>query len=423
MKEYAPESIRNIALIGHGGGGKTSISELMLYTAGEINRIGNVLEGNTISDYTSNEIEKQISISTSLMHVEWNNKKINILDTPGYSDFIGEVKSAMKVCDTAIMVLKSAEGVEVGSEVSGKFVDEFGLPSAILVNKVDNEHSNFDETLDKAKQRLTNGAIAVTFPAIEGVTFDTVIDVLKMKAFTYGDAGSKTITETEIPANLKSKAEELRTELIEKIAETNETLMNKYFEDGSLSDADIETGLKAAIIGRSLTPVFAFSSTKAVGVNNFLDFMAAYFPSPVDRGGEEAMLNGKSEKILVKPDTNGEPVLFVFKTIAEQHVGELSLFKVYSGTVKAGLDLLNETNSKIERLSQLSVLNGRNRTDVPQISAGDLGAVVKLKDTHTNNTLASKNLSVIINPIEFPESVIRSAILPKAKGDEDKIAS
>ncbi len=167
MKEYAPELIRNIALIGHGGGGKTSLSEIMLYTAGETNRIGNVLEGNTVSDYTSNEIEKQISISTSLMHIEWNNKKINIIDTPGYSDFIGDVKSAMKVCDTAVMVLKSAEGVEVGSEVSGKFVNEFGLPSAIIINKVDNEHSTFEATIDKAKQRLTSGAIAVTFPAVE----------------------------------------------------------------------------------------------------------------------------------------------------------------------------------------------------------------------------------------------------------------
>lgn len=423
MKEYAPESIRNIALIGHGGGGKTSLTEILLFTAGETNRIGNVLEGNTVSDYTSNEIEKQISISTSLMHIEWNNKKINILDTPGYSDFIGDVKSAMKVCDTAVMVLKSAEGVEVGSEVSGKFVDEFGLPSAIIINKVDNEHSTFEDTLAKAKQRLTSGAIAVTFPAVEGIVFNSVIDVLKMKAYTYGEAGSKKITEAEIPENLKSKAEEYRTQLIEKIAETNEELMNKYFEAGSLTDAEIEAGLRAAILGRSLSPVFAVSATKAVGINNFLDFMASYFPSPVDRGGEEATLAGKKEKVLVKPDPSGEPVLFVFKTLAEQHVGELSLFKVYSGTVKAGLDLLNESNSKIERLSQLSVLNGRNRKDVSQISAGDFGAVVKLKDTHTNNTLAAKYLSVIISPIEFPEAVIRSAILPKAKGDEDKIAS
>ncbi|HCY77796.1 MAG TPA: elongation factor G [Ignavibacteriales bacterium] len=423
MKEYGPESIRNIALIGHGSSGKTSLSEIMLFTAGETNRIGNVLEGNTVSDYTTNEIEKQISISTSLMHIEWNNKKINILDTPGYSDFIGDVKSAMKVCDTAVMVLKAAEGVEVGSEVSGKFVNEFALPSAIIINKVDNEHSTFSETVEKAKERLTNGAIVITFPVKEGITFNTVIDVLKMKSYNYGDAGSKKVTEAEIPAELKARADEYHTQLIEKIAETNEELMNKYFEEGSLSDSDIDSGLKAAILGRSLTPVFAVSATKAVGINNFLDFAASYFPSPSDRVGEEAKLAGKNEKVLVKPDPNGEPVLFVFKTLAEQHVGELSLFKVYSGTVKAGLDLLNEANSKIERLSQLSILNGRNRKDVPQISAGDFGAVVKLKDTHTNNTLASKNLSVIINPIEFPEAVIRSAILPKAKGDEDKIAS
>lgn len=423
MKEYGPESIRNIAFIGHGGSGKTSLSEVLLYTAGEINRIGNVLEGNTVSDYTSNEIEKQISISTSLMHIEWNSKKINILDTPGYSDFMGDVKSALKVCDTAVMIVKSAEGIEVGSEVTGKFVNEYKLPSAIIINKVDNEHSTFEETLEKIKDRLTSGAIVVTFPVTEGVNFNAVVDVIKMKVFTYGDAGSKKVTEGEIPENLKAKADDYRTQLIEKIAESSEELMNKYFEEGSLSDADIETGIKASIVSRSLSPVFAVSASKAVGLNNFLDFVTQYFPSPVDRGGENAQLSGKNEKVLVKPDSAGEPVLFVFKTVAEQHVGELSLFKVYSGTVKAGLDLINESNGKTERLSQLSILNGRNRKDVTQISAGDLGAVVKLKDTHTNNTLASKNLSVIIDEIEFPEAVIRSAILPKAKGDEDKIAS
>lgn len=423
MKEYSPESIRNIALIGHGGSGKTSLAEIILFTAGEINRIGNILEGNTVSDYTANEIEKQISISTSLMHIEWNGTKINILDTPGYSDFIGDVKSAMKVSDTAVMVLKAAEGVEVGSEMSGKFVDEFALPSAIIINKVDNEHAAFEETLQKAKERLTSGAIVVTYPLTEGVVFDTVIDVLKMKAYKYGEAGSKKITESEIPADQKTKAEDYRTQLIEKVAETNEELMNKYFEEGALSDSDLEKGLKLAILNRSLTPVFATSAARAVGINNFLDFASTYFSSPVDRGGEEAILAGKNEKVIVKPDPKGEPVLFIFKTIAEQHVGELSLFKVYSGTVKAGMDLLNESNNKIERLSQLSILNGRNRKEVQQIQAGDFGAVVKLKDTHTNNTLASKNLSVIIKPIEFPEAVIRSAIIPKAKGDEDKIAS
>lgn len=423
MKEYGPESIRNIALIGHGGSGKTSLSEILLYTASETTRIGTVTEGNTVSDYSSNEIEKQISISTALMHLEWNGKKINILDTPGYSDFIGDVKSAMRVSDTAVMLLKSAEGVEVGTEVSGKFVDEYALPSAIIINKVDNDHSAFEETLQKAKERLTSGATVITFPVTEGVNFDTVVDVLKMKAFTYGEAGSKKVSEVDIPSAVKDKADAYRTELIEKIAETNEELMNKYFEDGSLPEEDIEKGLKLALLNRSLSPVFAVSSTKVVGLINFLDFAANYFPSPIDKGGEDAELLGKKEKVKVKPDPNGEPVLFVFKTISEQHVGELSLFKVYSGTVKAGLDLLNEANSKTERLSQISILNGRIRKEVPQLVAGDIGAVVKLKDTHTNNTLASKNLSVVIKPIEFPDAVIRSAILPKTKGDEDKIAS
>ncbi len=423
MKEYATEAIRNIAFIGHQGSGKTSLSEIILYTANEINRVGSISEGNTISDYTPNEIEKQISISTSLMHCEWNNNKINMLDTPGYSDFIGDVKSAMRVSDTAVMVLKSAEGVEVGSETTGKFIDEFNLPSAIIINKVDNEHSKFKETLQKARERITSGAIAVTIPIAEGINFNSVIDIIKMKVYSYGDAGSRKLKEEDIPADLKDEAEAYRTEFIEKVAETTEELMNKYFEEGTLPDEDLQKGIKTALLRRSLTPVFAISSTKGVGINNFLNFVADYFPSPVDRGGEEASLKGTEKVINVPPDPNGEPVMFIFKTISEQHVGELSLFKVYSGTVDAGLDLLNETNGKSERLSQLSILNGHNRKDVNQIKAGDLGAVVKLKDTHTNNTLSSKAFSVVVKPIEFPSAVIRGAIKPKAKGDEDKIAS
>lgn len=423
MKQFSPESIRNITFIGHGGSGKTSLSELLLFTAGEINRIGSIAEGNTVSDYSPNEIEKQISISSSLLHLEWQNVKINIIDTPGYSDFIGDVKSSMKVADTAVMILKSAEGVEVGSEMAGKFVNEFSLPSAIIINKVDNEHSDFESTLQKSKDRLTSGATVVTFPIKQGINFDTVVDVTKMKAFQYGPAGSKSINVIDIPSEAKDQAEAYRLELIEKIAETTEELMNKYFEEGNLSEEDIEKGLTLSMLNRNFTPVFAVSATKGVGINNFLDFAASYFPSPVARGGEEALFAGKNEKVLVKPDVNAEPVMFIFKTISEQHVGELSLFKVYSGTISPGLDLLNESNNKTERLSQLSILNGHNRKEVSSLSAGDLGAVVKLKDTHTNNTLASKNFGVIINPIQFPGAVIRAAILPKAKGDEDKIAT
>ena len=423
MKEYGADSVRNIAFIGHGGSGKTTLSEILLFTAGEINRIGSIAEGNTVSDYSPNEIEKQISISTSLLHLEWNNTKINILDTPGYTDFIGDVKCAMRVCDTAIMVLKSAEGVEVGSENTGKFVNEFGLPSAILINKVDNEHSRFKDTEQQAKERLSSGAIIVTFPANEGLNFNTVVDVVKMKAYKYENAGSKKVTEIEIPDELKTDADAYRTELVEKVAETTEELMNKYFEEGTLSNEDLEKGIKLALIKRNLTPVFAVSATKAIGINNFLDFVSKYFPSPLDRGGEESSIKDSDKKILVKPDAGGEPVLFIFKTISEQHVGELSLFKVFSGKVATGLDLVNQASGKTERLSQLSYLNGHNRKEAAQIVAGDLGAVVKLKDSHTNNTLSSKNLSAVISPIDFPEPVIRGAIQPKAKGDEDKIAS
>ena len=423
MKEYGTEAIRNITLVGHGGSGKTSLSEVLLFTAGEINRIGKVEEGNTISDYNPNEIDKQISISTGLMHLEWNNSKLNILDTPGYSDFVSEVKAALKVCETAVVVIKSAEGVEVGTETATGYIKEYNLPTAVIINKVDNEHSTFADTLAQAKDRISSGTTIITFPATEGLNFDTVIDVIKMKAFTYGNAGSKKVTETDIPDDLKDTAENYRTELIETIAETSEELMNKYFDAGTLTDEEFENGLKAAIQSGALTPVFAMSSTKAVGMNNFLDFATKYFPTPADTEGEEATLAGKDEKVFVKPDKNGEPVLFIFKTISEQHVGELSLFRVYSGTVKAGMDLQNESNNKSERLNQMFILNGHHRKDVSQLIAGDIGAVVKLKDTHTNNTLASKNYSVIIKPIEFPEAVIRGAIIPKAKGDEDKIAS
>ena len=423
MKEVISEAIRNIALVGHGGSGKTTLSEVLLYTAKETNRIGKIEEGNTVSDYTPNEIDKQISITSCLMNLEWNNTKINIIDTPGFSDFVGDVKSALKVSDTAVIVIKSAEGIEVGTDTAKSIIDEYKLPSSIVINKVDSEHSTFFETVEDVKQRIHPGATIITLPVSEGINFMGIIDVIKMKAYNYGETGSRNITETDIPGDLKEQAENLRTQLIEKIAENSEELMNKYFEDGTLSDDDLKKGLKASIINGNLIPVFAFSATKVVGADNFLDFVSNYFPSPLERGKVSAKLADKNESVLVNVDSNGEPVLFVFKTISEQHVGELSLFKLYSGKVTPGLDLLNESNNKTERLNQLFTLNGHNRKEIPEVVAGDIAAVVKLKDTHTNNTLASRDYTVIIDPIEFPEPVIRGAIKAKAKGDEDKIAT
>ena len=357
------------------------------------------------------------------MNLEWNNVKINIIDAPGFSDFVGDVKSALKVSDTAVMVVKSAEGIEVGTDIARSIIDEYSLPASIIINKVDSEHSDFFQTFEDIKERIHPGSTIITFPVSEGINFNGVIDVIAMKAYNYGEAGSRNVSEADVPANLKEQAENLRTQLIEKVAENSEELMNKYFEDGSLSEEDLKNGLSSSIINRNLLPVFAISSTKAVGIDNFLNFVSNYFPSPVDRGAVSAKLVEKNEPLSVKIDSSGEPVLFVFKTISEQHVGELSLFKLYSGTVSPGMDLLNEGNNKTERLNQLFTLNGHNRKEISQVVAGDIAAVVKLKDTHTNNTLASRNYSVILNPIQFPEPVIRGAIKAKAKGDEDKIAT
>jgi elongation factor G len=423
LKEYGPESIRNLAFIGHGGSGKTTLSELILFTAGEINRIGTIEEGNTVSDYNPNELERQISISATPLHVEWNNTKINFIDTPGYFDFIGQVKGSLRVVDAAVSIIKSAEGVEVGTEASWGFVKDYNLPASVIINKVDNEHSKFAETAKSVKDLIHPDATIITYPIREGLNFTGVIDIVKMKAYTYGDAGSRKVTEGDIPGDKKSEAEKLREELVEKVAESSEDLMNKFFENGSLTEDELTEGIKLAILKRGLVPVFAASSTKGVGINNFLDFVSKYFPSPLDKGAVEGKIKDKDQKISIKCEVKAEPVLFMFKTLLEQHVGELSFFRVYSGMVNPGLDMINQTNSKTERLGQIFLLNGRNRKDIPRIQAGDIGAVVKLKDTHTNDTLTSKNLSVIIEPTVYPDPIIHDAIVPKAKGDEDKISA
>jgi len=423
LKEFNPEAIRNLALIGHGGSGKTSISELLLFTTGQINRIGKIEEGNTTSDFNQNEIERQISIAASALNMEWNNTKINLIDTPGFPDFIGQVIASLYVSDVAVSVIKSAEGIEVGTELTWDYVKKYNLPAAIIINKVDNEHSKFFDTVQMAKNRLSPDVTVVAFPVKEGINFNSIIDLTKMKMITYDAAGTKKISESDVPADLKEKAEKLREELIEKVAESDEELMNKFFEEGTLSEDDLRKGLKAAIINRGFIPVFPFAATKGVGANTFLDFIVNYFPAPNEREPIEALMKEGGTKVKINCDPNGEPVLFIFKSLSEQHVGELSIFKVYSGTLTPGIDLINTHKDKVERLGQLFILNGRNRTEVSKLSAGDIGAVVKLKDSHTGDTLCSKNFTVVLPEIVYPEPVIRFAVKPKAKGDEDKISA
>ena len=423
MKEFNPDAIRNISLIGHGGSGKTTIAEYLLYKTGEINRIGSVEEGNTTSDYNKNEIEKQFSISLTPLHFEWNDVKINLLDTPGYSDLISQVINSLHISDLAVSVIKGAEGIEVGTEMTWDFVRKNNTPAAILINKVDNEHSNFNETFESAKDRLSGDATIISYPVNEGVNFDTVVDIIKMKEIVFGDPSSKKETINDISDEHKADAEKMREELIEKIAESDEELMEKFFEAGTLNDDELQKGIKAAILSGSLVPVFAVSATKGAGFKNFLDFVVDYFPAPTERAGVKIRMKDKDQELDIKCNSNGEPALLVFKSLSEQHVGELSIFKVFSGTLTAGMDLINTSKDKNERLGQLFILNGKNRKEASKLTAGDIGAVVKLKDTHTGDTLCSKSFSVIIDPMEIPDPVIRGAVKSKSKGDEDKIST
>ncbi|GJQ61798.1 MAG: elongation factor G [Melioribacteraceae bacterium] len=423
MKEYTTEAIRNIALYGHGGSGKTSLVENMLFAAGETNRIGTVDDGNTVSDFNANEIERKISISGTALHVEWKNHKINLLDTPGYSDFIGQVISCLHVADVGTAVVNAVEGVEVGTEAIWEFVQQKNISSAVIVNKVDNEHSRFSEVVDMVKERLSNDATVITFPVKEGIGFDSVVDIIKMKAFTFGAPGSKEVKEIDIPAEVKDTAESMREELIEKIAESDEALLDKFFEEGTLNEEDLTKGIKNAVLSGGFIPIFAASATQGAGLTNYLDFMVNFMPSPVDVPATKATDTEGENPQEVKCDAEGPLSLIVFKSLSEPHVGELSIFKVISGTLDHGVDLINTNNTKSERIGQLFILNGKNRKEVGKLVAGDIGAVVKLKDTHTGNTLAVKGNNIIIDTIQFPPSVIRGAIKPKSKGDEDKISS
>ena len=425
MKEYTPDRIRNVALIGHGGAGKTSLTEALIFSAGGTTRLGKVEEGNTLSDYHSDETSRQISINTSLLFSEWKNTKINILDTPGYLDFTGEVKEALRVADTAIVLVKAVEGPEVGTEIVVRYAAEFGCGCVYVVNKVDQENADFDRAVEQVRDGLSHDIVPVQFPLKQGLGFDTVIDVLRMKAMRYGAGGNGKPAESDIPTEAKAKADTLRQQLLEAVAETDEALLNKYLEQGALTEDELRNGLKKGIRERKLFPLLCMSATQNVGTGALLDYLADYAPAPSEREPASASLVGASngQIIEVPADPEGQAAIFVFKTVSESHVGELSYFRVYSGTAAPGLDLSNNSNGKTERLAQLYVMNGKDRKEIGKLLAGDIGAVVKLKDTHTNDTLSAKALTVIFPRIVFPDPVFHAAIVAKAKGDEDKIAT
>jgi elongation factor G len=423
VKEYTTDALRNIVLVGHGGAGKTIFAEAMLFSAGVTNRLGRIEDGTTVSDYNADEIQRKISIGASILHCEWNDSKVNIIDTPGYTDFTGEVKCGVRVADTAIVFLKGMEGIEGGTELVWHYAQDDSLPVVLAVNKLDAEHADFDKVVGMARERFGNDVIVTQFPMNQGVNFNSIVDVVRMKLLTFSSDGGGKYSEDEIPANLKAKADELHEQLVEKIAETDETLLNAFFDQGGLSPEEIQNGLRGGITSRKLFPILCAAAARNVGITSFLDFLVAYCPSPIRHGAITGTKVGRTETVTLKPEASAEPTLFVFKTVSERNVGELSFFRVYSGAVSSGLDLINEATGKTERLSQVFVMNGKERKETARLLAGDIGAVVKLKDTHTNNTLSSKAMPVILPVIQFPAPVISAAILPKSKGDEDRIST
>tara|TARA_B100000214_G_scaffold372286_1_gene350250 strand:+ start:665 stop:2740 length:2076 start_codon:yes stop_codon:yes gene_type:complete len=419
MKQFSSSDIRNFAIVGHGASGKTCLAEAMLKLGGEINRLGTIEDGSTISDYHPGEKARQISIHSTPLHMEWMDKKFNIIDTPGYSDFIGEALGSLAVVDMAIITIHAVNGVEVCTETMWNHATKLGIPKMLVVNGLDREHTNFENILSQARKRFGNNVFPMQLPVNEGVGYNQNIDVLRTELISYQNDKSGKMTENELPDELQEKVKKLHEELIEYVAESDDTLLEKFFDKGSLTEEEMRNGIHTAIQDQTFIPIFCTSSTSNIGVARVCDFIAKYGSSPDDR--KTIMANDeKGNDIEISLD-GSDSVLQIFKTMSESHVGELSLFRVYSGMVKTGKDYHNTNRNTNERFGQMFLLNGKTRTQVDQLSAGDIGGVVKLKDTHTGNTLCSGN-HVILPKLELPSPNIHAAIRPTAKGDEEKLA-
>ncbi len=416
MKVFQTDQIRNIGLCAHGGAGKSLLAEAMLHNLNVISRIGSIEQGTTTSDYNADEIERQISINTSLMHGIWRDHKINIIDTPGFTDFFGEVVGSMRVLDTVFLVISAPSGVEVGTELVWAEAEKNDVPRILVVNKLDKENIDFDKVYLDLTEDLDQRVVLAQFPVNPGPEFDSVVDLIRMKLLKFKTDGSGEFSESEIPANLKEKADELHLKLVEAVAESDDSLMEKYFESG-LDENDFRSGLKTAMAQDLVYPVFCTSAEKNIGVKRMLDVIVNFCPSPNELSD---ILTTEGEKIHV--DSKGPLSALIFKTSGEQHMGELSFIKVFSGVLKVGEEVENTTRNKTERIAQIYSLNGKNKDAVDELVAGDIAALVKLKETHTGDTLCKKGSKVVFPKIDFPKPRIREAIKPKAKGDEDKIA-
>jgi elongation factor G len=423
VKDYTVDKIRNVGLVAHGGVGKTSLAEAMLFSAGETSRLGTIDDGTTVSDYSSDEIERKISISSSVLHLSWKNHKINIVDTPGYSDFVGEVIAALQVCDAAIILLNGVAGIEVGTETAFRLAEQKKMPRLFFVNRMDKEHADFDKVLEMTQKRFGSGVVALQFPVNAGEGFDSVVDVVKMKMLKFEKNKSGKFTEEPIPEDLADQAADYRNSLMETVSENDEELLNIFCDVGELTDEQLKKGLRNEIVNGNILPVVCGAATENMGVHQLLDLIVSGGPSPLDRPKVEGVKPKTTETITREISTDAPLSALVFKTVSEPHVGELLFFRVFSGSVKTGSEVLNSSKGVTEKIGQIYFMNGKARKEIGQVNVGDFGAFVKLKETSTGDTLCDKANPILLPEIKFPEPVIRIAVVPKAKGDEEKIST
>ncbi|MDI9438793.1 MAG: elongation factor G [Firmicutes bacterium] len=417
MKEYATEFLRNVALVGHGGTGKTSLAEAMLFVAKAINRLGRVDDGTTVLDFDPEETRRQISINTAQAPAEWKNHKINILDTPGYFDFVGDVIAALTVADSGLLVVCASSGVEVGTEKGWAYLEDAGLPRTVFVNKMDRENANFSRVVEQLRSFFGPKLVPVQLPIGEADTFSGIVDLVTMKAY-FKDGDS--FKEGPIPADMQDQVGAAREEMIEAASVADEDLMMKYLEGEALTDEEIENAVRLGTQTGEMVPILCGSAQSTLGIALLNDHIVQCMPSPANR--TITGTNAQGEEVTVSA-AGDELAALVYKTMADPYVGKLTLFRVFSGTIRSDSTCFNVRTGRDERIGQLFLIKGKEQLPVSKIGPGDLGAVAKLQDTTTNDTLTSKDAKLSLKPIDFPKPNMTLAIQPKAKGDEDKIAS
>jgi elongation factor G len=415
MKTFQADQIKNVALLGNSGSGKTTLAEAILFNGGIIERRGTIEGNNTVSDYRPIEHENGNSIFSTVLYTEYQNKKINIFDTPGLDDFSGGVISSLYASDAAVMTINVQNGVEVGTEIHFRHAEKDHKPLILVVNGLDHEKANFDKSIEMLKERLSGNVVILQYPVNEGTGFNSIIDVLKMKMLRYAKDGGKAEV-VEIPADQAAKASELHGALVEKAAESDESLMELFFSNDTLSEEEIKKGIAKGIITRGMFPILCASAKNNIGVDRIMEFILSEAPSIADM---PSPVNSKGNE--VKPNPAGPASVYVFKSSIEEHIGEINYFRVYSGKITENLDVINTNNGTKERLSQLYICAGKNRTRVPELNVGDIGAFVKLKNTKTGHTLNAPGNDWKYEGVKFPEPKYRTAIKAQSESDDEKL--